>query len=97
MVRFFWLSLARKDSLHELLDKLVIYVLSIHAPRSVGEMSGHLAAVVLSYNADSRLDKNIILVVVLRFVVLAIATVYQVLCSISMLIYVHQIAITLEG
>ena len=43
------------------------------------------------------LDQNILLVFVLKFLILAIAAVDQVLRSISMLIYVHQVAITLKG
>ena len=91
---YFWPLLAVKDSLHELLG-MVVYVLRFNEPLNNQEIPGHSIAIALGKNADSLLC--LISILALQFVVVAIATVDQVLRSIRMLIYVDQISITLEG
>ena len=95
VVRLDWLRLAGKDSFHELLGKFVFYIIFMNVPRNVRDISDHLAAVTLSCIAYSWL--HFIRTLALKFVILAIAAVDQVLRSINMPIYVHQIPITLEG
>ena len=74
----------------------MVYILRLNESLNCQDVSTHLAAFALRYNADSLLCV-ISRLVTLQCVVLAIAAVNQVLRSIVMLIYVHQVAITLEG